>query len=269
MRRFLIVAILVLAIGAGSASADGLKNFLQQFVQHANNLDKNYSQVGKNLGANLKEGGLKGMLQGIAGDLVSADQANEADRAATIAAFKEAIHDIIFFIPNTIKVIWKGFVDTIKKIFQAGAGAPSAPVNSFAPKASNTEAKASNTEAVDALQSFMDDPDLAARLGTYVEYRRALNDLEGNVESYVRKSDRTIASEEKVSTTDVKKGKKELQGKVASCTEISERMENVLARDIVTAEGGMKIYEDFRRSIDRRDRYGILPSLNMKVLQAK
>lgn len=262
MRRILIVAVLVFVIGVGSAPADGLKNFLQQFVQHANNLDKNYSQVGKNMGAHWKEGGLKGMLQGMTKDMMAADQANEADRAATIAAFKEAIHDIIFFIPNTIKAIWQGFCDMVKKIFQSGAGGPSAPGNSF-------EAKASDTEGTDAMDRFMNEEDLAARLGMYVEYRRALNELNGEVEGYVRKSDTTIASEEGVSASDVQKGKKELQEKTASAATVAEGMENILARDIVSQDQGMEIYEDFRRGVDRRDRYGILPGLNMKVLQAK
>lgn len=262
MRRVMIVAVLVFVIGMGTAQADGLKNFLQQFVQHANNLDKNYSQVGKNAGAHWKEGGLKGLLQGMTKDMMAADQANEADRAATIAAFKEAIHDIIFFIPNTIKAIWQGFCDLVKKIFQSGAGGPSAPGNSF-------EAKSSDTEGADAMQNFLDEEDLGKRLGMYVEYRRALNELGTEVEAYVRKSDTAIAAEENVTAADVQKGKQELQQKTASATEVAEGMENILARDIVSREDGMETYEDFRRNVDRRDRYGILPSLNMKVLQAK
>jgi hypothetical protein len=268
MRRTLIVAILAFAVAVGSVGADGLKDFLQQFCTHLNNLDKNYSKVGQNLGANIKAGGLKGALQGMCADMMAADKANEADRQATIAAFKKAIHDIIFFIPDTIKKIWDAFVGLLGKIFDAGAGTggngAQAPGASFG-------AKASDTDVTAKMEVFLSgQTDLGTRLAAWLEYRKALMKLQSDVDAYMQRDDATVAKESNVSASDVAKGKDELSGKVAASTEVAERMETILARDI--AAGGapaMDVYTQFRQGLDRTDRFSVLPALNMKVLEQK
>lgn len=265
-KSLLVTLVLVLAVAA-PCRAGLFSNFFGAVSKSIMDYQKDLQSEGEAIKGAFSGG------QGLGGALMAwqgAQQTTGNNAKANLKEIAKGMLDFVYFIPRLIEKAWNGFCSIIKELWQmvfggggGGEGGPQAPGNSFAPKASDTEGDGDFVAAFEAKE------DLGERLGIYTKYRSAYLDMENPVRAYVERKADEVARSEGVKADEVQKGQNELRGRAQVTADALNAMEDSLARDIAGSDEKLSFFQTYRRALDVKTRYRVLPTLNMKVLELR